>query len=296
MNYVFVLFMSLLVPYTFDISNIKYTQDVGFMLSNQEDFSSWGVKVLNTESTVTEVRKEPTPGGFYAVTYEFFTQYNVYLRDKLWVAPRLSFSPLREGIDVIFAAKGSSGPGTPTRLYYNEYPAMGVMLGYDVWNSKGMSMESYNIAPYVGASLLRVAYAGASDFTTNQYFDSTTKFHFGTQIRMGQSWNLVAEYAFYRLNYFNIEGLSDRMVITVNKLKFGLSYSFIDYKYYHKANKDDTYHNIIKSIDPNLDYKVQERERLKRRATENERRDQLNSPTTDQTTPIVDDMAALSEY
>lgn len=278
MNYIFIIFLSLLVPYTFDMANIKYTQDLGFTISDQIEQTKWNVRIVETSNTTQEIRKTPTSGGFYAITYEFFTQFNINLTKNIWFAPRLSFSPLREGVDVILVSKNSTSPGVPTRMYYNEKPGIGVILGYDLFSYGEFGKNYYAIAPYTGITLLRVAYSGASDFTTNEYLDSVAKFHFGAKISLGQEWSFISEYTFYNLNYFNIDGLSDRLIISVNKIKFGVSYSFLDPRYYHKANKDDAYHDIIKSIDPNIDYKVQERKRLEKRALENEKRQQRENP------------------
>ncbi len=262
MDFLYIIILYILTPYVFDATNVKYNQNIGIFINDEVDTTFWRAEPIKTNSEYDLiVSGKPSYGGYYGWLYEAFSEYTVYTSERMWFSARVSWTPLRQGVNITVKAADVEN-SKPTQVIYNENPAFGIIMGYDVIKYNKARKIPASFSPYFGASALKISYSTVDLFQTKNNFDTALKYHLGFNMQLDSNWSFLTESSFYRLSVRDLDGLAQNVMITPFKIKFGIAYNFRDPELVRKLNKDETYTNIIKSIDVQLDDKIEEKENL----------------------------------
>ena len=247
MDYLIVLFLTVLSPVTLHLSNVDYTTEWGISFSDPVHLNSQKASALdNPDNPFSTLNEEYF--GTYGIVYEMFIDYKFYVSDHTWLALRSAYSPLREGSQVTVQASLSPNPAT-VAYFYKEHPSFGLLAGYDI---------GLGFSPYIGASFSHIGYANYGNFELEEQFDSTLTYLAGLRYKIDYNWSALAEVSGYKMDMRYIEGQGYDIAMRVIKYKFGVVYSFAKPKDVRERNKDEQYKDIIRSLDPAIDDKIQE--------------------------------------
>lgn len=249
MDYLIVLFLSVLSPVALHLSNVDYTTEWGISFSDPVDLNSQKASAIDTGNSNTSfsVLNEEY-FGTYGIVYEMFLDYKFYVSDNTWLALRSAYSPLREGSSVTLQPSLSLNPAT-VAYFYKEHPSFGLLVGYDV---------GLGFSPYIGASFSHIGYANYGNFELEEQFDSTFTYLAGIRYKLDNNWSALAEVSAYNMDMRYIENQGYDISMRVIKYKFGVVYSFAKPKDIRERNKEEQYKDIIRSLDPTIDDKIQE--------------------------------------
>ncbi|UQY80755.1 enoyl-CoA hydratase [Candidatus Hepatincola sp. Av] len=247
MDYLIVLFLTVLSPVTLHLSNVDYTTEWGISFSDPVHLNSQKSYALdNPDNPFSTLNEEYF--GTYGIVYEMFIDYKFYVSEHTWLALRSAYSPLREGSQVTVQASLSPNPAT-VAYFYKEHPSFGLLAGYDI---------GLGFSPYIGASFSHIGYANYGNFELEEQFDSTFTYLAGIRYKIDYNWSALAEVSGYKMDMRYIEGQNYDIAMRVIKYKFGVVYSFAKPKDVRERNKDEQYKDIIRSLDPAIDDKIQE--------------------------------------
>ncbi|MDR2007620.1 MAG: hypothetical protein LBQ34_01440 [Alphaproteobacteria bacterium] len=273
MDYLVVIFLSLLTPFSLTLSDVDYSTGLGVKVSNSTNENSFSNKV-NAVSITTGSRSDSDVVsvkhfGPYGVHYDLSVEYQVYpfmykanFLQNFWVAPKASYEPLRDSAMVILQPRNS----TRTKaipIMFNQHPSFGFNLGYDAYQfKKGGEI----ISPYFGMQFMRVGYEGDANFDMQESFDSSIQYVVGLSYKMDSNWAAVAEMSTLYVDLRAVEGQDQDMTAQITRMKFGVVYYLNNSIAKTKENKDATYIGILKSIDPNFKNRVNESRALEEQA------------------------------
>lgn len=247
MDYLIVLFLTVLSPVTLHLSNVDYTTEWGISFSDPVHLNSQKASALDNPTNPFDVLNEEY-FGTYGIVYEMFIDYKFYVSDHTWLALRSAYSPLREGSQVTVQASLSPNPST-IAYFYKEHPSFGLLAGYDI---------GLGFSPYIGASFSHIGYANYGNFELEEQFDSTLTYLAGLRYKLDNNWSALAEVSGYKMDMRYIEGQGYDIAMRVIKYKFGVVYSFVKPQAVREQNKEEQYKDIIRSLDPTIDDKIQE--------------------------------------
>ncbi|MCL2567458.1 MAG: hypothetical protein FWE18_05130 [Alphaproteobacteria bacterium] len=273
MDYLVVVFLSMLTPFTLSLSDIDYNTGFGVKISNSTNENSFSNKISASSITIGSRSDSDVVStqhyGPYGVFYDLSVEYQLYpfmyktnFLQNFWVAPKASYEPLRDSALVILKPRNSNRTKA-IPIMFNQHPSFGFNLGYDTYQfKKGGEI----ISPYFGMQFMRVGYEGESNFDMQESFDSAIQYTIGLSYKMDSNWAAVAEMSTVSVDLRAVEGQDQDLVATIRRMKFGVVYYLSDRIVANKENKDTTYIGILKSIDPNFKNRVKESKRLEEQA------------------------------
>ncbi len=282
MDYIVVILLSLLTPFTLSMSDVEYNTGFGVKLSNNTSSNIFSNKLTGSsinlgdksDSKVLKVQHFGPYGVYYDLSveykiYPFFDKSNFF--NNMWIAPKFSYEPLMES--ALFTVKPDSSTKNKTiALMVTQHPSFGFNIGYDLYQFKS---GGEIISPYFGFQFMKIGYHGEANYDMQEILSNSIKYTLGLAYNMDQNWTLNAEFSTVSIAAIGAEGLGQDLNLRINRVKFGVTYYLDDSIAKQKENKDDTYINILKSIDPNFKEKVinqknknKEEERIKKQQEE----------------------------
>jgi hypothetical protein len=256
--------LSVLLPFSLDLSDIKYTPEVGVFFSQQQKSPGFnlpldtykvapilsGYNDKNTQNVLLRYTR-----GNPKTAYDAFLNYkiNVAFKNRLWVSSKVSWAPMREELSIAFGNPATPQARPTTRLlFFSELPAVGAMVGLDILKytpNTFWHLFDFSFSPYIGGSLLRISYATANEYEAQSFYANTFKWYAGFNIQLDYNAKLYVEYTSYSADLRSASGLGQNVQLQVSRLKVGFSYVFTDDFIVRKSNKDSNYEEIFKSLE-----------------------------------------------
>lgn len=269
MDYLIVAFLTLLTPFTLSMSDIDYTTGLGVKVSDSTESGPFSnklsAKAIKTGTKSDYEIQKVQHYGPYGVFFDLSVEYQIYpfLNKKnylknVWIAPKFSYEPLRDSALITMRSQSSSRPQA-IPIMFNQHPSFGFNIGYDAYQfKKGGEI----ITPYFGMQFMRVGFEGESNFDMQELFDSSIQYTFGLAYRMDQNWAANIELANTFVDVRAVEGENQDFTLQVTRIKLGVTYYLDNSIARQKENKDNTYSDILNSIDPTLKKKIQEKKEI----------------------------------
>ncbi len=269
MDYLIVAFLTLLTPFTLSMSDIDYTPGFSVKVSNSTESNLFSNKLsatsiktgTNSDSDIISVSHFGPYGVFFDLSVEYqiypFLNKKTFLKN-LWFAPKFSYEPLRDSALIIMQPVTSSNTSA-IPVMFNQHPSFGFNLGYDVYQfKKGGEL----LSPYFGMQFMRVGYEGESNFDMQELYDSSIQYTLGLAYRMDENWSANVEFANTFIDARGVEGQTQDVTLKVTRWKFGITYYLSNTIAKQKENKDNTYSEILRSIDSNLNNKIKDKKAI----------------------------------
>ena len=268
MDFVITIALALLTPFALTHSKVDYVPVAGIFVTDND--ATFGFNSYEGQSVMAGNRNDLTVVktdfiGMNSVLYEPYVEYVVKLGSshRMWIAPRFSYQPLRDEVNLTLKGQSSSR-AEEKQMVFNELPGMGLGLGYDLIMFNPKRFFRFGLSPYVGLSFNRVGYVVKANEEVNTLFDSVTKIYSGVNFQLDSNWHVNIEYNTYTLNVYGDAQIAQNIDLTVNKIKLSISYYFVPQTEENRSIKDVSYHQIIESIDPYINNKMEETKKIQR--------------------------------
>ncbi|MDR0483905.1 MAG: hypothetical protein LBH40_01310 [Alphaproteobacteria bacterium] len=273
MDYLVIIFLSLLTPFSLSLSDIDYNTGFGVKISDSTSDSiisnRISAKPIKTGTRSDNEVVSAEHYGPYGILYDLSIEYQVYpfvhkdsYLQNFWIAPKFSYEPLRDSA-LVLIKPSTSNRTKAISIMFNQHPSFGFNIGYDAYHfDKGGEI----LSPYFGMQFMRVGYEGESNFDMQELFDSSIQYNLGLNYKMDENWAANIEMSTTFVDIRASEGLDQDMTLKITRVKFGVIYYLANSIDKQKENKDNTYIGILKSIDPNFKNRVKEKRRLEEEA------------------------------
>ena len=281
MDFLITIALALLTPFSFTASKVEYVPVVGVFVTDND--ATFGFNTYEGKSVMAGNRNDKTIVktdfiGLNSVLYDTYVEYVVKFgqTNRFWVAPRFNYQPLRDEVNLTFKTQSSTRP-EEYQMVFNELPGMGIGVGYDLIMFNPKRFLRFGLSPYIGLSFNRIGYISKGNEDINNLFDSVTKMYTGVNFQLDSNWHVNIEYNTYKVNVYGDAEITQNLDLTVNKLKLSISYYFVPLTEENRAIKDVSYHQIIESIDPYINNKMEETKEIERSKSAMEKRQELEN-------------------
>lgn len=292
MDFLITIALALLTPFALTKSTVEYVPVAGIFVTHND--ATFGFNTYEGESVLAGNRNDKTIVktefiGINSVLYDAYVEYVVKMgkSNRVWVAPRFNYQPLRDEVNLTFKSQSSTRP-TEIQMVFNELPGMGIGVGYDLIMFNPKRFLRFGLSPYVGLSSNRIGYISKGNEDLNSLFDSVTKMYTGVNFQLDSNWHVNLEYNTYTINVYGDSEITQNLDLTVNKLKLSISYYFVPLTEENRAIKDVSYHQIIESIDPYINNKMEETKEIERSKALSDRKKELENTKVQPNTTVTD--------
>ena len=279
MDFVITIALALLTPFALNHSKVDYVPVAGIFVTDND--ATFGFNAYEGQSVMAGNRNDKTVVktdfiGMNSVLYEPYVEYVVKLGSsrRMWIAPRFSYQPLRDEVNLTLKAQSSSR-AEEVQMVFNELPGMGLGLGYDLIMFNPKRFFRFGLSPYVGLSFNRVGYISKTKEEVTSLLDSVTKIYAGANFQLDSNWHVNIEYNTYTVNVYGDDVIGQNIDLSVNKIKLSVAYYFVTKTEENRSIKDVSYHQIIESIDPYINNKMEETKKIQRDKSVSERQQEL---------------------